>query len=305
MQFHLQHFRFDRCSRHQIADQRNAEIAHPEVTDQSRLLQLHQRLPGFQNRNRVFAHPRLLGIGVKEPTGRIAFLQRDERQRNRKVNVIQIQVVQFQVGQRFFAGRADVFGAVIGVPQFARHPQVLAADQAGIDCLANPVAGFGLVAVIAGGVDVTVADFDGLTNDVRGDVLIDFPKPQSDRGNRGAAGELEFGTHACGFRRFGNANSRLMAAAGVGSAGRRGAMFPNDRGGRNPGERTKIRPVGDAGLLINCSWSDVPRFRWFQPDVASFRRPGPRGLRPEANGVSTVFRRHGFAATPSRAVKIR
>jgi hypothetical protein len=72
-----------------------------------------------------------------------------------------------------------MFGRVVCVPQFGRDPQIVSRTRATGDGRFDARTGFGFVTVVAGGIEVSVADRDGLFDNAGRFGLIDFPESQS------------------------------------------------------------------------------------------------------------------------------
>ena len=105
---------------------------------------------------------------------------------------VEIEVVEAEVAEGAFRGGADMPWVVVGIPEFRRHPQIIAAADPGSEARTDPHAGLDLVAVVAGRIEMAVADPQRLLDHPGGVGLVDLPQPEPHRGGRalGSYGEL-------------------------------------------------------------------------------------------------------------------
>jgi hypothetical protein len=87
-------------------------------------------------------------------------------------------------------------GLVVGVPEFAGDPEVLAGAESGIESGGNALADEFFISIVGGAVEVAVSGFDGLVDDLGREVFGDLPGSKAGRRKGGAIGK-EVGGH-CG-----------------------------------------------------------------------------------------------------------
>ncbi len=133
---------------HDISDPLAVEVRQADVLHKPRIVQGLHGLPGLLDRDVDQLHLRVGRVGVVEPLGRVPLLEGDELQRDRKVDQVIVEVIEAEVGQRPLAGSLDMLGLVEGVPQLARHPEVLAFDDPSINGPLDALSNLFLVAIV-------------------------------------------------------------------------------------------------------------------------------------------------------------
>ena len=73
-----------------------------------------------------------------------------------------------------------MFVPMVGVPEFGSNPQVLSPTKSCLHGAMQSFADLRLIAVITGAVEMTVAHFNGLANQLRGGFVFDFPHAEPD-----------------------------------------------------------------------------------------------------------------------------
>ena len=76
----------------------------------------------------------------------------------------EVELFEAKIGEGAFAGGPDVLGFVVGVPELAGDPEVIAAAESRIEGAGDAFADEEFISVVGGAVEMTVADFDGLMN---------------------------------------------------------------------------------------------------------------------------------------------
>ena len=103
------------------------------------------------------------------------------------VDEVQVHVVQAQALQGLVHGLQGGLVALVVVPQLGGDEQLLARDAAAGDRAPHTF----LVAVDLGGVDVAVADLQGLAHHVFGNIRVHLPHAEAELGDRVAVVELQ------------------------------------------------------------------------------------------------------------------
>jgi hypothetical protein len=106
-----------------------------------------------------------------------------------KVDEKEVELLETEVGERFFASGTHVLGFVVGVPELAGDPEVIAGAKPGGDGGSDTLADEGFIAVVGGAIEVAVAAFDGLMDNLWSEVLGDFPGAETRRREGGAVGK--------------------------------------------------------------------------------------------------------------------
>src|SRR5947209_1651851 len=99
---------------------------------------------------------------------------------------VEVEVIQTEVAQRPLNSGADVDPGVVGVPQLRRDPQLVAMANAVAERRPDAGADLGLIAVVAGTIEVTIADPERLVYQGRRLGLRNLPQPQADERHAGA-----------------------------------------------------------------------------------------------------------------------
>ena len=178
MELHLQDGRRDPRPSEEIAEQRRRIIADADTADDPGPDELFKSPPRLRQRDVDHLHPRPGYRRVVNPARGIAFLERHEPLGDREMNEVEVEVVEAKVAEGAFRGGADMPRIVVGVPELRCHPQILAAADAGGEARADPHAGLDLVAVVAGRIEVPVADPQRLLNHPSGVGPVDFPEAE-------------------------------------------------------------------------------------------------------------------------------
>ncbi len=74
-----------------------------------------------------------------------------------------------------------MLGVVVGVPQFGGDPEVVAFDISSLQGVGESLARLGLIAVIAGAVEMSITTFNRCSNDSGGFGGVNLPKSKSYR----------------------------------------------------------------------------------------------------------------------------
>ena len=130
MRLDLQHRRFDPRGGEQVGEQRHVEVADADVLDEALVHELLHGAPGLGDRHRVVDHDPVGGIGrvrVVHPLGGVPRLERDKLEGD-WAHGVEVEVLEAEVVQGSEARVPHVFLTVVGVPQLARHPKVVAGD---------------------------------------------------------------------------------------------------------------------------------------------------------------------------------
>ena len=181
--------------RPRIAQERCAEVAHADVPDQPGPDQFLHRSPRFGQWNASEPHSRPISGGIVEPLGRIALLEGDERQRDREVDQVKIEIIHPEIAKRTFKGRANVLAGVVGVPELGCDPQFVCWHSHALESSADSFTHFHLVAVIASTIEMTVADANGLADEAGRRGLRASSKDRGQRAVSAASGEGEMSAH--------------------------------------------------------------------------------------------------------------
>jgi hypothetical protein len=116
MQFDLQHCRPNPGVREQVAQQRSSEIADANLANPPAVHQLLHGFPGLPDRDSVRFHAGRLRIRIEKPPSRVALVERHELHRDRKMDKVEVQVIEPQVPERALESRPDVLVTVVRVP---------------------------------------------------------------------------------------------------------------------------------------------------------------------------------------------
>ena len=143
------------------------------------------------------------GVRVVHPLGGVSGLERNEGEGDGEVDEVEVEVVQPEVVEGALARVADVFLAVVGVPELGRDPEVLARAHAGGERGGDACANLALVAVIARAVDVAPAPRDGLADERRALIRGDLPRAEAEERHARAGAQQSALRHPLrgGFRR--------------------------------------------------------------------------------------------------------
>ena len=179
MEFHLQDCRSDPRHREQVADQGDRRVAQADPSDEAGRHEVFHRPPGVGQRHGDRLHAGFAGSRIVDPCGRVASLEGNVLQRDRKVHEIEIEMVEPEIAERPLDRRPHMLRLVVGVPEFRRDPEVIPAaeplGQRGADALPR----LDLVAIIAGRIDVPITDTDRLLHERRGVWAGDLPEAKS------------------------------------------------------------------------------------------------------------------------------
>ena len=173
-----------------IADEAGGEIGDSDLFGESGIDEFFHGTPGVGVGDFNRGH----GIASGGPAGRIHFGERDVFEGDGEVDEEEVELLEAKIGEGAFAGGPDVLGFVVGVPELAGDPEVVAAAESGIEGAGDTFADEGFISVVGGAVEMTVADFDGLMNNPGGEFYGDFPGAKTGRGEGGAIGK-EVGGH--------------------------------------------------------------------------------------------------------------
>lgn len=127
--FDLKDFRLDAGVGENVAEGSGGEIAHADFFDESGIDQFFHGAPGVGVGNFDGAH----GLATRGPAGRIHFLDGDVCERDGEVDEVEIEVIDAEVAQGFLASGADVLRFVVGVPELAGNPEILAGAETGFE----------------------------------------------------------------------------------------------------------------------------------------------------------------------------
>ena len=132
-----------------------------------------------------------------EPLGRVLLLDGDELEGDREMNQVQVNVVKTKISQSLLAGHLDVLRAMESVPKFGHDEEVLSANNALVNGLADSLAHFDLVTVVACTIEQSVSKFNSVVDDVGANILWNLPKSETESGDLGFVWKIERG-ECCG-----------------------------------------------------------------------------------------------------------
>lgn len=173
----------DTCVREQVAYARNVKIGDAQVAYESFVDERFHRLPRMLYGHSFGLHFRIRGRWVVNPLRWIPNIDGNISQRYREVNQVEIEIVQFEIAQRFAYGLFDMLRLVKGIPQLARNPKLRASHETLRNSSRNALADRCFVSVVACAVEVTIARSNGLIHLIGGVALGNLPQPVPDRRN--------------------------------------------------------------------------------------------------------------------------
>ena len=191
----------DRAGGEDVAQQREVEVADADALHEAGALEFFHGAPGVGVGHGDGLHRRRGGGRIVKPFRRVTHVERDVGEGDGKVDEVEIEHVELQVAQGALAGSADVLGLVVGVPKFRSDPELVAAAETVAEGGGDPGTDLGLVAVVAGAVEVAVAEADRLVDEAGEGGLGHFPHAQTDGGERAAVGKREAGRRGNGGHR--------------------------------------------------------------------------------------------------------
>jgi len=183
--FDLKNGRLDARVGKDLAEHGGAEIGDSDSFGEAGIDEFFHGAPGVGVGNLNGAH----GIGSGGPTGRIHRVEGDEFEGDGEVDEVEVELREAEVGEGPFAGGADVLGFVVGVPELACDPEVVAGAKSGLKGAGDAFADKFFIAVVGSAVEMAVARFDGLVDDPRGEFIWNFPSAKAGRREGGAIGK--------------------------------------------------------------------------------------------------------------------
>ena len=156
MHLDLIHRRMNPCVGEQVPNHRRAQVADSNVFHEPGIHEFLHSSPGIGVGNFHMLHRRVLGLFVEKPTRRIALFKRDIGQCNGKVNQVEIELIETEIGKRSLAGRADVIWMMKGIPELRSDPEIVT-RSAIRDHIFQSFSHRNFVAVVTGTIKVAVA----------------------------------------------------------------------------------------------------------------------------------------------------
>mmetsp|Transcript_50334 Transcript_50334/g.81606 ORF Transcript_50334/g.81606 Transcript_50334/m.81606 type:complete len:244 (-) Transcript_50334:14-745(-) len=197
MQLHLVDlWRYSR-NRAQVLEQLHVEVADADVSHKSGLHELFHPSPSVVDADTlIHLHLWLWRRRIMNPFWRVTRFERHKLERDRKVDQIQVQVLQSKVREVFLTGCSDVFPSVVRVPELGSDPKVCPGAHTSLDGSLDTLSNLFLVAVIASAVDVAVACPNGILDDLRRLAPFNLPCAQPDHWHEVASScQLQRGTN--------------------------------------------------------------------------------------------------------------
>lgn len=134
------------------------------------------------------------------PAGRVADAGVDILQGDGEVDDVQVEVVNAQVCELLLGNRLDLVGVVERVPELGDKEEVLTLDKSVLDGTGDTLADLLLVAVVAGTVEESVSNLDGVVDSVGASVVVDLPETEAnERHLRWKSVSDEFVLHVTGI----------------------------------------------------------------------------------------------------------
>jgi hypothetical protein len=155
-----------------------------------------------------------LAVGGR-PAGRVPHRGVEVLQGDGEVHDVQVKVVDAPIGELLAGDGLDLVGFVEAVPELGDDEELLALDEAVLDCAGYTLAGFDFVAVVwwmlvilnwffkvgekrtAGTIEETVASLDGVVDLVGTGVVVDLPETEAHEGHLKAAVKLDVRDRHC------------------------------------------------------------------------------------------------------------
>lgn len=117
----------------EVSEEADAKVADANMFDEAFGSEVEHGFPGFEEGNVGGFHFGVGGIGLVEPTGRVARFHVDVAEGDGEVDEIEIEMIELKIAEGPFEGGSDMFGAVVGVPQLASDPEVVASAEAALE----------------------------------------------------------------------------------------------------------------------------------------------------------------------------
>lgn len=183
--FDLQHGGLDAGIGKDFTKHGGADVGNANSFGETCVDELFHGAPGIGVGHRDGAH----GLASGGPAGRIHFVEGDEFERDGEVDEVEVELPDAEIGEGLFAGRTDVLGLVVSVPELAGHPEIVASTQPGVKGGSDSFPDKTFIAVVCGAVEVAVSSFDGLVDNLWREFFGDLPGAEAWRREGGTVGK--------------------------------------------------------------------------------------------------------------------
>lgn len=113
------------------------------------------------------------------PAGRVANAGINILQGDGEVDDVQVKVVNAQVCELLLGDGLDLVGVMERVPELGNKEELLTLDKSVLDGTGDTLADLLLVAVVAGTVEESVSNLDGVVDSVGASVVVDLPETET------------------------------------------------------------------------------------------------------------------------------